>query len=42
MNLHSIEAVIAPENRLRPRYWRKMALYKKDFFKENQFFEGRF
>ena len=42
MNLHSIEAVIAPENIASEKFLEKNGFVQEGFFKENQFFEGRF
>ena len=42
MNLHSIEAVIAPENKASAKVLEKNGFVQEGLFKENQFFEGRF
>jgi ribosomal-protein-alanine N-acetyltransferase len=42
MNLHSIEAVIAPENIASAKVLEKNGFVQEGLFKENQYFEGRF
>ena len=42
MNLHSIEAVIAPENMASAKVLEKNGFVQEGLFKENQYFEGRF
>jgi ribosomal-protein-alanine N-acetyltransferase len=42
MKLHSIEAVLDPENYGSARVLEKMKLCKEAHLKENSFFEGRF
>ena len=42
MNLHSIEAVIAPENQASAKVLEKNGFVQEGLFKENQYFEGRF
>ena len=42
MNLHSIEAVIAPENVASAKVLEKNGFVQEGLFKENQYFEGRF
>ncbi|MDG2432821.1 GNAT family N-acetyltransferase [Flavobacterium sp.] len=42
MNLHSIEAVIAPENKASSKVLEKNGFVQEGLFKENQYFEGRF
>ena len=42
MNLHSIEAVIAPENKASAKVLEKNGFVQEGLFKENQYFEGRF
>ena len=42
MNLHSIEAVIAPENYASAKVLEKNAFTQEGLFKENQYFEGRY
>lgn len=42
MKLHSIEAIIAPENYASARVLEKNGFIKEAHLKENQFYEGRF
>ena len=42
MNLHSIEAVINPENSVSRKTLQKFKFIKEAYFKENFFFEGKF
>jgi ribosomal-protein-alanine N-acetyltransferase len=42
MKLHSIEAVIAPENYASAKVLEKNGFIQEGLFKENQYFEGRF
>lgn len=42
MNLHSIEAVIAPENYASAKVLKKNGFVQEGLFKENQYFEGHF
>lgn len=42
MNLHSIEAVINPENTVSRKILRKFNFIKEGYFKENFYFEGKF
>ncbi|MFV8361393.1 GNAT family N-acetyltransferase [Flavobacterium sp. LS1P3] len=42
MNLHSIEAIIAPENYASAKVLEKNGFVKEAHLKENEFYEGRF
>ncbi|MDR6967684.1 RimJ/RimL family protein N-acetyltransferase [Flavobacterium arsenatis] len=42
MNLHSVEAVIDPENIASEKVLQKSNFIKEAHFKENEFFEGKF
>ena len=42
MQLHSIEAIIDPENRSSERVLQKIGFVKEGHLKENEFFNGRF
>tara|TARA_R110000868_G_scaffold402410_1_gene678687 strand:- start:470 stop:1018 length:549 start_codon:yes stop_codon:yes gene_type:complete len=42
MNLHSIEAVISPENYASAKVLEKNGFQREGLFKENQFFNGQF
>lgn len=42
MKLHSIEAVIAPDNTASQRVVEKAGFVQEGFFKESEFFEGKF
>jgi ribosomal-protein-alanine N-acetyltransferase len=42
LNLHSIEAIISPENLASEKVLQKSGFVKEAHFKENEYFEGRF
>ena len=42
MNLHSIEAIIAPENHGSAKVLEKNGFVKEAHLKENEFYDGRF
>ncbi len=42
MKLHSIEAVIAPENVASAKVLEKCNFIKEGYFKENEFYNGQF
>jgi Acetyltransferases, including N-acetylases of ribosomal proteins len=42
MKLHSIEAIINPENTISRKILQKFSFIKEAYFKENFFFEGKF